>query len=74
MKEPTLTETLEEAMERCDLTITDLANRTGLKYQTLRGRLRNPAMWRFWEWAAVTRHVDFNKSELEIIRKEVIGV
>lgn len=71
MKTPKLTSIIKQAAARSDLSSKALARETGIPYQTLRYRYKNPSTWRFYEWGAVLRHVDFTESELSDIRKEV---
>jgi len=71
MKTPAITATLKGAISREGISGTRLSKLTGIPYQTLIYRYKNPSTWRFCEWAAVTRHIKFNESELEAIRKEV---
>lgn len=71
MKTPTLTATLKGAVGRAGLNGKALANLTGIPYQTLRYRYKYPSTWRFCEWGAVERHIEFNDSEREILRKEM---
>lgn len=68
-----ITNIIRGALARNDMTAKDLAQQTGIPYQTLMYRYRNPSSWRFYEWGAVLRHVEFTEEELQIIRKEVQG-
>lgn len=74
MKYPKITNYIRGAVRRNEMTDTELAERTGIPYQTLQKRYRNPALWRFCEWGAVLRHVVFTEEELKAIGKEVKGV
>lgn len=71
MKTPRITSTLKGAISREGISGVKLSKLTGIPYQTLIYRYKYPATWRFCEWAAIARHVNFNESELETIRKEV---
>lgn len=71
MKSAPLTATLKGAIERNGLNGVELSKLTGIPYQTLIYRYKNPATWRFCEWGAVERHINFNESEEETIRKEM---
>lgn len=71
MKSSTLTDTLKEATKRNGYSGVTLARRIGLPYQTLMYRYRNPETWKFCEWAAILRNIDFTNDELSIIGKEV---
>ena len=66
-----ITNIIRGALARNDMTAKDLAKQTGIPYQTLRYRYRNPSTWRFCEWGAVLRHVEFTEAELNEIRREV---
>ena len=66
-----ITATLKGAVERAGLNGKALADLTGIPYQTLRYRYKYPSTWRFCDWGAVERHIDFNDSEREILRKEM---
>ena len=72
MTTPALTATLKGAISRNGYSGVTLARRIGLPYQTLNYRYRNPETWKFCEWAAMLRNVDFTADELEMIRKEII--
>lgn len=72
MKTPKLTAAIKGAMGRQGISSTSLAKITGIPYQTLRYRFKNPASWRFCEWGAVLRHIDLNDSEEKDIKKELI--
>lgn len=71
MTAPPLTATLKGAIEREGYSGKELSRMTGIPYQTLIYRYKNPATWRFCEWGAVERHINFNESEEETIRKEM---
>ena len=71
MKTPKITSIIKGAAARADLSSSALARETGIPYQTLAYRYRNPSTWRFSEWGAVLRHVEFTAEELNEIRKEV---
>lgn len=71
MKTPKLTNIIKTAAARAELSSKALARETGIPYQTLRYRYKNPSTWRFYEWGAVLRHVEFTDDELSDIRKEV---
>ncbi len=71
MKTPKLTNIIKTASARAELSSKALARETGIPYQTLRYRYKNPSTWRFYEWGAVLRHVEFTDDELSDIRKEV---
>ena len=73
MKAPLITRIIKTAATRCEMSAVDVAKQTGIPYQTLMYRYRNPSTWRFYEWGAVLRHVEFTEEELQIIRKEVQG-
>ena len=67
----TLTATLKGAISRAGYSGTAFAKLTGIPYPTLVYRYKHPATWRFCEWGAVERHLTFNESERETIRKEL---
>ena len=71
MKTPKLTSIIKGAAARCDMTAAEVSRVTGIPYQTLNYRYRNPSTWRFYEWGAVLRHVEFTPEEFNEIRKEV---
>lgn len=71
MKTPKLTSIIKGAASRAELSSKALAKETGIPYQTLRYRYKNPSTWRFYEWGAVLRHIEFTEEELKDIRKEV---
>lgn len=71
MKTPKITSIIKGAAARSDLTSKALARETGIPYQTLRYRFKNPTSWRFYEWRAILRHVEFSEEELNNIRAEV---
>lgn len=71
MKTPKLTSIIKSAAARLDMSIKALSRETGIPYQTLRYRFKNPSTWRFYEWGAVLKHVEFTEDELKEIRKEV---
>ena len=71
MKTPKITSIIKGAAARSDLTSKALARETGIPYQTLRYRFKNPTSWRFYEWGAILRHVEFSEEELNNIRAEV---
>ncbi len=71
MKTPKITSIIKGAAARSDLTNKALARETGIPYQTLRYRFKNPTSWRFYEWGAILRHVEFSEEELNDIRTEV---
>jgi hypothetical protein len=69
---PPLTATIKGAAERAGLSGLKLSAATGIPYQTLQYRYRNPGTWKFCEWAAVLRHIELNESEEKEIRKEMM--
>ena len=71
MKTPKLTSIIKGAASRHDISSKYLAKVTGIPYQTLRYRFKYPQSWRFCEWAAVLRHMDFNETEISEIGKEM---
>ena len=71
MKTPALTATLKGAVKRSGFSGVTFARAIGIPYPTLNYRYKNPDTWKFYEWAAVLRHIDFNEIELEEIRKEI---
>lgn len=71
MKSKTITNIIKGVVKRAELTSKALARETGIPYQTLRYRYKNPTSWKFYEWGAVLRRVKFFPKELETIRKEV---
>ena len=73
MKISKLTSIIKGATARNNMTAAEVSRVTGIPYQTLVYRYRNPSTWRFYEWGAVLRHVEFTEEELQIIRKEVQG-
>lgn len=73
MRTPKLTSIIKGAAARAALSSQALARETGIPYQTLRYRYRNPSTWRFCEWGAVLRHVEFTEAEITEIWKEVKG-
>ena len=73
MKISKLTSIIKGATARNNMTAAEVSRVTGIPYQTLVYRYRNPSTWRFYEWGAVLRHVSFTDEELNEIRKEVQG-
>ena len=71
MKTPRITAIIKGAIARAGTSGKTLARDTGIPYQTLRYRFKNPSTWRFYEWGAVLRHIEFTDYELSEIRKEV---
>ena len=71
MRTQKLTSIIKGAAARSALSSQALARETGIPYQTLRYRYKNPSTWRFCEWGAVLRHVEFTEAELQQIREEV---
>lgn len=71
MKAPRITAIIKGAIARAGTSGKALARDTGIPYQTLRYRFKNPSTWRFYEWGAVLRHIEFTEEELAEIRKEV---
>ena len=74
MKPAPLTATIKGAATRNGYSGVRLAKRIGLPYQTLIYRYKHPATWRFCEWAAILRNIEFTEDELKIIGKEVKGL
>lgn len=72
MKSKTITNIIKGAAERAELTSKALAKKTGIPYQTLRYRYKNPTSWKFYEWGAVLNVVPFMEEELLEIRKELM--
>lgn len=72
MKTPKITSILKGAAARADLSSKALARETGIPYQTLRYRFKNPKTWKFYEWGSVLKHLSFMDEELAEIRKELI--
>ncbi len=71
-KYPRITNIIRGALNRDSLSARDLAKLTGIPYQTLMiQRFNDPGSWRFHEWGAVLRHVDFLPEELKEIEKEI---
>ena len=66
-----ITATLKGAISRAGISGSRLSKLSGMPYATLVYRYKHPATWRFCEWAAITKHITFNESELETIRKEI---
>ena len=71
MKTPRITAIIKGAIARAGTSAKALARDTGIPYQTLRYRFKNPSTWRFYEWGAILRHIEFTDEELSEIRKEV---
>lgn len=71
MKTPKLTAIIKGAIARNGLSSKALSRETGIPYPTLRYRYKNPSTWRFYEWGAISRNVDFTKEELNEIREVV---
>lgn len=73
MRTPQITKIIRGAVARSGLTMRQLAKLTGISYQTIMQlRLPDPGSWRFCEWGAVRRYVEFTAEELEQIGKEVL--
>jgi len=72
MKSKTITNIIKGAVKRAELTSKALARETGIPYQTLRYRYKNPTSWKFYEWGAVLNVVPFMEEELLEIRKELM--
>lgn len=72
MKSKTITNIIKGAAARAELTSKALAKKTGIPYQTLRYRYKNPTSWKFYEWGAVLNVVPFMEEELLEIRKELM--
>lgn len=72
MKSKTITNIIKGAAARAELTSKALARETGIPYQTLRYRYKNPTSWKFYEWGAVLNVVPFMEEELLEIRKELM--
>lgn len=66
-----ITAVIRGAAHRNGMPFTDLSRRSGIPYQTLMYRLKNPGTWKFMEWAVMLREINFLPDELEIIRKEI---
>jgi hypothetical protein len=71
MKTPIITQIIKGAVARCEMSAREVSRVTGIPYQTLQYRYNYPSTWRFCEWGAVLRHVEFTEEELNKIRKEV---
>lgn len=71
MKTPAITATLKGAIQRNGYSGVKLAKKVGLPYQTLIYRYKHPATWRFCEFGALLRNIEFTDDELKIIGKEV---
>ena len=69
--ESKITSTLKGAISREGISGVKLSKLSGLPYATLIYRYKHPSTWRFCEWAAITKHISFNESELETLRKEI---
>ena len=67
----TLTATLKGAIKRSGYDGKSFAKIIGMKYPTLNYRYAHPQTWKFYEWAAVLRHLHFYDDELKDIRKEI---
>lgn len=72
MKSKTITNIIKGAVKRAELNSKALARKTGIPYQTLRYRYKNPTSWKFYEWGAVLNVVPFMDEELLEIRKELM--
>ena len=71
MKSPRITRIIKAAVARCEMSAADVSKETGIPYQTLMYRYRNPGTWRLCEWGSLMRHIDFEETELKQIWKEV---
>ena len=71
MKPAPLTATIKGAATREGYSGVRLAKRIGLPYQTLVYRYKHPATWRFCEFGAILRNINFTDDEIKIIQKEV---
>lgn len=67
----TITATIKGAMSRNGVTALRLAKLTGINYNTIQYRWKNPGSWKLVEWSALQRHLDFLPDEMELIRREV---
>lgn len=66
-----ITSTIKGALQRNKINARLLSKITGIRYGTLQYRWRNPGTWKFCEWAAIQKNVDFLPDELTLIGKEV---
>lgn len=73
MKTPLITRIIKGAVARCEMSALDVAKETGIPYQTLMYRYKNPGTWRLYEWGSLMRHVSFEEDELNQIRKAAKG-
>ena len=68
---PKISNTIRGAIKRAGHTDMSFSRETGIPYQTLQTRFRDPGSWRLCEWGSMLRHISFTEEDLQIIRKEV---
>lgn len=73
-KYPQITNIILGAMARNGYTAKELSEVTGLPYATLMTqRFNDPGSWRFYEFGAVQRHIQFLPDEIEMIKDLMKG-
>lgn len=70
---PAITKIIQGAIGRMGMTMKDVSQAMGLPYNTMLYRFNDPGTWRFYEFGALMRHVDFEDNELAMIEHLMKG-